>query len=192
MEDETRVLSLTIDQIPGNARCHWSLIIHRPGSETGHLFQVLPLDPSNSGGEKERLYVFDSLRDAEILNPQSEGSVIVAHMSGEQSHRTVRVIKQEPPPGGGVGAGVVYGNGNGVVDGNGEVGHPPGGSGAAEGCQEWCLRAIISLEAEECLPPGTAAWVANCVGLSAEGVRRRVGERWIGVGVGVGVDEEKV
>jgi hypothetical protein len=47
-----------------------------------------------------------------------------------------------------------------------------------ERCQDWVLRAIISLEAEEIVPAGTSEWISGLVGRPAENVAHTVSARW--------------
>jgi hypothetical protein len=96
------------------------------------------------------IYQFDERRGVDIRNRGSEGSFKVASLTQEQARQAAKLIREEPPPRDGV-----------------------------ERCQDWVLRAIISLEAEEVVPPGTSADIETLVGKAATAVAEQVGDRWI-------------
>jgi hypothetical protein len=96
------------------------------------------------------IYQFDEWRGVDIRSRGSEGSFKVASFTQEQAQQAAKIIRDEPPPRDGV-----------------------------ERCQDWVLRAIISLEAEEVVPPGTSADIEMLVGKAATAVAEQVGDRWI-------------
>jgi hypothetical protein len=96
------------------------------------------------------IYQFDERRGVDIRSRGSEGSFKVASLTREQARQAAKIIREEPPPRDGV-----------------------------ERCQDWVLRAIISLEAEEDVPPGTSADIETLVGKAATAVAEQVGDRWI-------------
>jgi hypothetical protein len=96
------------------------------------------------------IYQFDERRGVDIRSRGSEGSFKVASLTQEQAQQAAKIIRDEPPPRDGV-----------------------------ERCQDWVLRAIISLEAEEVVPPGTSADIEMLVGKAATAVAEQVGDRWI-------------
>jgi hypothetical protein len=79
----------------------------------------------------------------------SDGSFVVASLTQEQVKAAEKVTREEQAP----------------IDGS-------------ERCQDWVLRTIISLEAEELVPPGTATWIEGLVGKSDEALAQAVGQRW--------------
>lgn len=95
------------------------------------------------------IYQFDIRRDVEIGSISSEGTFVVSYIEQEHIRQAVEIISTEPAPRDGV-----------------------------ERCQDWILRAVISLEAEEIVPPGTADFISRLVGQPAAVVARAVGERW--------------
>ena len=96
------------------------------------------------------VYQFDERRGVEIRSKGSEGSFAVASLTHEQMQQAVRIIRKEPAPRDGL-----------------------------ERCQDWVLRTIISLEAEEIVPPGASAEIETLIGKTATAVAQQVGERWI-------------
>ena len=96
------------------------------------------------------IYQFDERRGVDIRSKGSEGSFSVASLTNEQMQQAVRIIREEPAPRDGV-----------------------------ERCQDWVLRTIISLEAEEIVPPGASAEIETLIGRTATAVAQQVGERWI-------------
>ncbi|KAF2765510.1 hypothetical protein EJ03DRAFT_207092 [Teratosphaeria nubilosa] len=95
------------------------------------------------------IYQFDMRRDVLLRSRSSEGSFIVAALAHSNVRRAAELISEEPTPRDGV-----------------------------ERCQDWVLRAVISLEAEEIVPPGTSDWVSGLVGQSADSVAQAVSARW--------------
>ena len=102
------------------------------------------------------LYIFD-VRDGVDIRPQgSEGSFELASgLDWEKARRVEEVIREEEAP----------------RDGR-------------ERCQDWVLRAIISLESEEIVPPGTSADIELLIGKAATAVAEQVGDRWIKTATG--------
>ena len=96
------------------------------------------------------VYQFDERRGVEIRSKGSEGSFAVASLTHEQMQQAVRIIRKEPAPRDGL-----------------------------ERCQDWVLRTIISLEAEELLAPGASAEIESLIGKPATTVAQQVSERWI-------------
>ena len=96
------------------------------------------------------IYQFDERRGVDIRSKGSEGSFSVASLTNEQMQQAVRIIREEPAPRDGV-----------------------------ERCQDWVLRTVISLEAEEVVPPGASAEIETLIGRTATAVAQQVGERWI-------------
>ncbi|KAM0721993.1 hypothetical protein Q7P37_002919 [Cladosporium fusiforme] len=97
------------------------------------------------------IYQHDERSGVDIRSKGSEGSFAVATLAQEQKRQALKVIREEPAPKDGV-----------------------------EKCQDWTLRAIISLEAEELVPSGTSAWIETLVGQPATDVARAVGDKWVG------------
>ncbi|KAF2171472.1 hypothetical protein M409DRAFT_18589 [Zasmidium cellare ATCC 36951] len=95
------------------------------------------------------IYQFDIRRDVLLHSRSSEGSFVVAQLGQNTIRRVIALISEEPAPRDGV-----------------------------ERCQDWVLRAMISLEAEEIVPAGTSEWVSRLIGHSAEEVARAVSTRW--------------
>lgn len=95
------------------------------------------------------IYQFETRRDVVIRSKSSEGTFVVSHIRQEHIRQAIEIISTEPAPRDGV-----------------------------ERCQDWILRAVISLEAEEIVPPGTADFISRLVGQPAAVVARAVGERW--------------
>ena len=96
------------------------------------------------------IYQFDERRGVDIRSKGSEGSFSVASLTNEQMQQAVRIIREEPAPRDGV-----------------------------ERCQDWVLRTVITLEAEEVVPPGASAEIETLIGRTATAVAQQVGERWI-------------
>ncbi|EME88845.1 uncharacterized protein MYCFIDRAFT_126477, partial [Pseudocercospora fijiensis CIRAD86] len=96
------------------------------------------------------VYQYDLRRDVVLRSASSEGPFTVAALAQGSVDRAVQLISEEPAPRDGV-----------------------------ERCQDWVLRAMITLEAEEIVPAGTSHWVSGLVGQPANSVARAVGERWI-------------
>lgn len=71
------------------------------------------------------IYHFDERSGVGIRSRSSEGSFKVATLNREQARQAAQIIREEPAPMDGV-----------------------------ERCQDWVLRATISLEAEKIVPPG--------------------------------------
>lgn len=137
-----------------------SIVVYGPGTDRNHPSHwAFAIHDSNlSRGwllhvsllDLQRLiYQFDSRRDVEIRSRSSEGSFVVGYLRQEHIRQAVEIISTEPAPRDGV-----------------------------ETCQDWILRAVISLEAEEILPPGTSDLISRFVGQPAAVVARAVGERW--------------
>lgn len=95
------------------------------------------------------VYQFDLRKDILVRSRDSEGSFVVAQLPNEQVRKAAEVISNEAPPRDGV-----------------------------ERCQDWVLRALISLEAEEIVPGGTAEAVSRLVGQPAAAVAQAVHPRW--------------
>jgi len=95
------------------------------------------------------IYQYDERRDVDIRSKICEGSFDVASLSRPQADRVAEVLRRESPPADGI-----------------------------ERCQDWILRAVISLEADELVEPGTSAEIAGLVGLPAAAVARALGRRW--------------
>lgn len=137
-----------------------SIIVHGPGTDRNHrshwAFGIH--DPHSTRGcllhvtviDLQRLiYQFETRRDVVIRSKSSEGTFVVSHIRQEHIRQAIEIISTEPAPRDGV-----------------------------ERCQDWILRAVISLEAEEIVPPGTADFISRLVGQPAAMVARAVGERW--------------
>lgn len=101
------------------------------------------------------IYQFDERRDVAIRSKGSEGSFTVASLTHEQMRQAVKIIREEPAPRDG-----------------------------AERCQDWVLRTVISLEAEEVVPPGASAEIEKLIGKTAATVARQVGSRWVDTATG--------
>lgn len=95
------------------------------------------------------IYGFESRRDFDIRSRSSEGWFEVCHFTQEHMRQAYEIIEREPAPRDGV-----------------------------ERCQDWILRTVISLEAEEIVPPGTSSFMSRLVGQPAAVVAQEVGERW--------------
>jgi hypothetical protein len=99
----------------------------------------------------ERLiYQFEIRKGVMVRSISSEGSFSVARLTPGQAGQASNIISEEPAPRDGV-----------------------------ERCQDWVLRAVISLEAEEIVPAGTSERIGNLVGQSANNVAGVVGDKWI-------------
>lgn len=99
------------------------------------------------------IYRFETQKSVLIRGKGSEGSFPFARLSPEQVPRASRIIGEEPAPGNGV-----------------------------ERCQDWVLRTVISLEAEEVVPAGTSERIGGLVGQSADYVAGVSGDEWIASG----------
>ena len=95
------------------------------------------------------IYQFDRRSDVIIRTRSSEGSFALANIAPQDVKRTTEIISQEPAPTDGV-----------------------------ERCRDWVLRTVISLEAEELIPPGSSDWISRLVGESAQLVAQATGSRW--------------
>ncbi|KAF2489716.1 hypothetical protein BU16DRAFT_597206 [Lophium mytilinum] len=95
-------------------------------------------------------YQFESRTGEPLTTLSSEGRVVLCTTPTSQYQQVVDVIGREPAPRNGV-----------------------------DRCQDWTLSALISLEAEELVPAGTAALVSEMVGETAVSVAEKAGERWI-------------
>lgn len=90
------------------------------------------------------------IRSNTALDSQGpEAFFTVTNIAPEDTKRVLKTISQEPAPSDGV-----------------------------ERCQDWVLRAIIALEAEEVVPPGTSSWVSGLIRRAAEELAQAVGSRW--------------
>lgn len=96
------------------------------------------------------IYQYDERRGVDIRSRSSEGSFTVTSLTKDQARQAIKVIREEPAPKDGV-----------------------------ERCQDWVLRAMISLEAEEIVPSGTSAWIETLVGQAAIMVAQAAGNRWV-------------
>lgn len=95
------------------------------------------------------IYQFDERRGVDVRSRGSEGSFKVASLTQERVQQAAKIIREEPAPRDGV-----------------------------ERCQDWILRAAISLEAEELVPPGTSEGIETLIGKAATTVAEKVGNRW--------------
>ena len=96
------------------------------------------------------IYQFDERSGVDIRSKGSEGSFTVASLTHEQMRQAVKIIREEPAPRDGV-----------------------------ERCQDWALRTVISLEAEEVVPPGASAEIETLIGKTAAAVAQQLGGRWV-------------
>lgn len=96
------------------------------------------------------IYQFDERSGVDIRSKGSEGSFTVAFLTHEQMRQAVQIIREEPAPKDGI-----------------------------ERCQDWALRTVISLEAEEVVPPGASAEIETLIGRTATAVAQQVGGRWV-------------
>lgn len=99
------------------------------------------------------IYQFDERSCVDIRSRGSEGSFKVASLTQEQAWQAAKIIREEPAPKDGV-----------------------------DRCQDWVLRTIISLEAEEIVTPGTLAGMETLIGKAATAVAQQVGDRWTKTG----------
>lgn len=138
-----------------------SIVVYGPGEDSRHrshwAFAIHAQD-GNSGHilhvsllNLERLiYQFEIRKDVTIRSRSSEGSFPVARLTQEQVRQASKIISEEPAPRDGT-----------------------------ERCQDWVLRAVISLEAEELVPAGTSERLERLVGQPASIVAQAVGDRWV-------------
>lgn len=171
-------LSLIIDG-PGNtpdAPSHWSLALHPPSSTTCTLLQVLPL--ANLPPER-LIHEFDRRENVKIFNRDppgekyrlhptttaSEGRIVLAKLTTRQYRQLIHTIQKEAAP-----------------------------TNGKEGCQEWCVNAVINLEVDEFVEPGTSEWVDTLRGLSSQQAKKETLKRGAvkgGVVLWVDAKEEK-
>ena len=95
------------------------------------------------------IYQYDERKDVDVHSKGCEGSFEVASLSRQEAEKAAEVLRKESAPADGI-----------------------------ERCQDWVLRAVISLEADELVEPGTSAEIAGLVGLPAAAVVRALGRRW--------------
>ena len=137
-----------------------SIVVDGPGTDANHRSHwTFAIHRNNSDigivmqvqviDLSKLIYQFDERRGVEIRSRGSEGSFRLASLTQEQVRQAAKIIREEPPPRDGV-----------------------------ERCQDWVLRAVISLEAEEVVPPGTSADIETLVGKAAAIVAEQVGDRW--------------
>lgn len=137
-----------------------SIVVDGPGTDPNHRSHwALAVHQANAVSgmilqvsvlDLERLiYQFDRQNNAILRNRGSEGSFAVASLAPGDVRRAVDIINQEAAPSDGV-----------------------------ERCQDWVLRVVIALEAEEIIHLGTSDWISGLVGQSAAEVERAVGLRW--------------
>jgi hypothetical protein len=138
-----------------------SIVVDGPGTDANHRSHwsfAIHHDNADNGivmqvqviDLSKLIYQFDERSGVEFLSKGSEGSFKVASLTQEQVRKAVKIIREEPAPKDGV-----------------------------ERCQDWVLRTIISLEAEEIVPPGASAGIEGLVGETAAAVAQQVDERWI-------------
>lgn len=138
-----------------------SIVVDGPGTDPNHRLHwtfAIHHDNADNGivmqvqviDLSRLIYQFDERRDMEIRSRGSEGSFTVASLTQEQVRQAAKIVREEPAPRDGV-----------------------------ERCQDWVLRAIISMEAEEVMPPGTSAEIETLIGIPATTVAEQVGDRWI-------------
>lgn len=138
-----------------------SIVVYGPGTDPNHRSHwafAIHQQTAESGvllhvqliDLSRLIYQYDERRGVDVRSRSSEGSFAVAPLTNEQVQQAVRIIRAEVAPNDGV-----------------------------EKCQDWVLRAIISLEAEEIVPPGTSSWIETLVGQAATAVARAAGVRWI-------------
>lgn len=138
-----------------------SIVVHGAGTDPNnrsHWAFSIHRNDAQSGtllhvvvaAERPRLiYQFDRRTDYPVRSRNSEGSFAVAALTIEQAREAMQIVSEEEAP----------------RDGR-------------ERCQDWVLRAIISLEAEELVAPGTSEFMEQLVGQPASLVARAVGRRW--------------
>ena len=95
-------------------------------------------------------FLHDHRSAALFVSQSSEGRCTVAMLTNEQRVRVIDVLQSEPAP---------VGRGN---------------------CQDWCVNALIALEAEELVPPGTSSLWSSLVGKPALDLEVAVGQAWQG------------
>ncbi|OCL15195.1 hypothetical protein AOQ84DRAFT_329797 [Glonium stellatum] len=95
------------------------------------------------------IYQFERQSD-HLIQSHGEGRLLVARIGAWRYRQAEDIISREPAPRNG-----------------------------KDGCQEWILSCVISLEVEEIVPEGTAAWIEPLVGLPSTQLAERVGKRWI-------------
>jgi hypothetical protein len=138
-----------------------SIVVDGPGTDANHRSHwsfAIHHDNADNGivmqvqviDLSKLIYQFDERSGVEFLSKGSEGSFKVESLTQEQVRKAVKIIREEPAPKDGV-----------------------------ERCQDWVLRTIISLEAEEIVPPGASAGIEELVGETAAAVAQQVDERWI-------------
>lgn len=138
-----------------------SIVVYGPGTDANHRSHwafAIHQNTAESGvllhvqviDLGRLIYQYDERRGVDVRSRSSEGSFAVASLTKEQVQQAVKVIREESAPRDGV-----------------------------ERCQDWVLRAIISLEAEEIVPSGTSAWIETLVGQAATTVAQAAGGRWV-------------
>lgn len=95
------------------------------------------------------IYQLEIRDDVTVHSIRSKGSFEIARLGRQDVKRAEKIIEEEPAP----------------RDGEGR-------------CQDWILQAVISLEAEGVVAPGTADEISKLVGKPAVEVARSVGTRW--------------
>ncbi|KAK7532517.1 hypothetical protein IWX49DRAFT_327951 [Phyllosticta citricarpa] len=139
-----------------------SIVVYGSGEDPNHRSHwafALHKPGSNTGNilhvnlldSSKFLHHFEIYRDVGLKSESSEGYFKIAELTPEQSPRAAAIISDEQAPNNG-----------------------------KDKCQEWIVNCIISLEAEEVVPPGTSEWIGDLVGLSAGDLKGRVGENWTG------------
>ena len=99
--------------------------------------------------ENRSRWIVDSRSSTTIRSAAAEDSFVIARLAPNHAWEVLQTIRDEPPPTDGV-----------------------------ENCQAWVLRAVISLEAEEYVRPGTPTAIEGLVGQTADTVARAAGARW--------------
>ena len=138
-----------------------SIVVYGPGTDANHRSHwafAIHQSTAESGvllhvqliDLNKLIYQYDERKGVDIRSKSSEGSFAVASLTQEQVGQAVKIIREESAPRDGV-----------------------------ERCQDWVLRTIIALEAEEIVPSGTSAWIDTLVGQAAAAVAQAVGERWV-------------
>ena len=137
-----------------------SIVVYGPGTDTNHRshWAIALHQPRMQTGTIVHVWLIDLSRliyqleirsNTALDSRSSEGFFTVAGIAPENATRVLQVVSQEPAPNDGV-----------------------------ERCQDWVLRAVIALEAEELVPPGTSNWISDLVGRPAEELAEAVGQRW--------------
>ncbi|KAK6338964.1 hypothetical protein TWF696_009762 [Orbilia brochopaga] len=98
------------------------------------------------------LYQVDRRTGVSLESKSSRGSFQLARFPGLLKGKYEEVIMAEGPPRNG------------------------------DNCQHWVYEVTLSLEAEELVASGTAQMVHGLIGLSANDVRSKLGERWLPAG----------